>query len=135
MARRGGLTKADKRRGRQVAAHRRVGAKYTYYPELWELIAGPIVKLVVLLAAVAGLLWTWFHVPHLLLGVAAIVAALGVAAGWWVWTGSVKATQARMAANARSGGQRRGAGLGWAVTAVCVILLGVSWLSLGSQWA
>lgn len=127
--RRGGLSKEQARRVRQVAANRRIGAKYTYYFELWDMIWPPLAKTVVLAVTAGGLVWAWLHVSHVLLGLSAMFCAFGVAVGWWMYTGSMKAAQRRMA------GQHRGAGLGWAVAGFCAVLVFVSWLSLGSQWA
>jgi hypothetical protein len=129
------MTKEQARYYRQRAAHTKIGAKYTYYPELIKLFAGPVVKLVVLVVAGAGLMWVWFHVPHRTLGLAAIAAACLIAVSSVAYAQSDRAVQRRVGAAARNGGTVKGAGLGWAVAGLCALLVIVSWLSLGSQWA
>lgn len=131
MSARRGLTPAEKRRIRQVAANRRIGHRWAYWIELGPYAA----RLVVVVAAVGALMYLWVAVPHLYLGSAALVAAALVGGGWLVYSGSHTALQRRMNARAGAGGDPRGAGLGWAVGAL-VALLGVTgWVSLWSPWA
>src|SRR4051794_12721280 len=97
MVRRGGgLTTDQKKRVRMAAAHWRIGARYTYRIELWKMVGGPVVKLLVLAAVVGALVWAWLHVSHLLLAVSTAGLAVAVAVAWLAWTGSMKATLARM---------------------------------------
>lgn len=115
---------------RRFAAHREAGRRYWR----WYVFGPHIGRVVVLVAAVAGLAALWLAVPHLVLGVAAVGLSLALAVGWMIYTGSDRQLQQRMSARA-TGRAERGAGLGWAVAGV-VILLGVTgWLSLGSPWA
>src|SRR4051812_38824154 len=113
MTRRGGLTSDQKKRVRLTAAHRRIGARYTYRIELWKMVGGPVVKLLALAAVAGALVWAWLHVSHLLLAVSTAGLAVAVAVAWLAWTGSMKATLARMS------GSPRGAGLGRVVAVLC----------------
>lgn len=115
---------------RRFAAHREAGRKYWR----WYVFGPHIARVTLIVAAVVALGFLWLQVPHLFLGVAAIVLAVALAIGWAVYTGSTASLQRRMAARA-TGKTERGAGLGWAVAGV-VFLLGLTgWLSLGSPWA
>jgi hypothetical protein len=129
MARRG-MSAAERRRVRQAMANRRIGYEWAYLIEF-----GPYLgRFAVLVAAVGGLMWLWLHIPHVVLGGAALTCAAVVGGAWLVWTGSTGALQRRMAARAK-GGDPRGTGLGWAVAGLCILLAGVGWVSLWSPWA
>jgi hypothetical protein len=99
-------------------------------------ITGPYVWRMTILAAVVGVLvLAWMKIPHVYLGVGALVAAAGVAVGWIAWTASHNSLQARMMARASGGPVRRGVGLGWAVGLVVVLLGSTGWLALWSPYA
>lgn len=113
----------------QVEAWRHIGRRHAY-----AIAFGPYIgRAVLLLAAAVGLMVAWMRIPHLYLGVGALIVAVVLGGGWLLYTGSNRALQRRM--QSRTGKAGRGAGLGWAVASV-VALLGVTgWVSLWSPWA
>jgi hypothetical protein len=129
MARRQRLTRQQGMRVAEYAAWRRFGHEHHML-----FIAGPVLwKVGVLVAAVAGLALLWVSVPHVLLGGLALAAAFVVGMVWFLWTGSNAALQRRM--SARAANSERGAGLGWAVACLVLMLAGTGWLSLWSPFA
>jgi hypothetical protein len=115
---------------RRFAAHRRAGQHYWK----WYVFGEPFMKRVFpVVGAVVALMVLWLKVPHFILGVASVMAALIVGVGWLLWNGSHQALQRRM--SSRAAGGRRGVGLGWAVAGVVVLLGSTGWLSLWSPWA
>lgn len=115
----------------QVEAWRHIGKKHAY------LIAfGPyILRLVLVVLALVGLMVLWFTVPHVTLGVSAIVLAVVTSVVWLALTQTSQAVQRRMIAHAKGQATRAGAGLGWAVATLVVMLGATGWLALGSPWA
>lgn len=128
MARRRRRMDADTRyRIMEVEAWRTIARRHP-----WKVVLGPFIARGLGLGATVGVLaYLWVKVPHLYLGVAALVIAGVVGVGWVLWTNSNAALQRRM----RSGAARRGVGLGWAVAGLVVLLGSTGWLALWSPYA
>jgi len=100
------------------------------------ILFGPsILKAVLMVTAVLGLMALWLNIDHIVLGVAALVAASALGLGWLIWNGAHNNLQARMLARAKGQSTKPGFGLGWAVAASVAMLGGVGWMSLWSPWA
>lgn len=113
----------------QVEAWRHIGRRHAY-----AIAFGPYIgRVLILVIAAAGLMVAWMRIPHLYLGVGALITAVAVGGGWLLYTGSNRALQRRM--QARTGRAGRGAGLGWAVASVVALLGATGWVSLWSPWA
>jgi hypothetical protein len=119
--------KRDYREVRLYAAHRHAGAKwwkwYVIYEPLLRRFGLPVLAVVVLWAA-------WLRVPHATLGVITLVLAGLLAVGAFVYQFSDRALQRAMDATTK-----RGAGLGFAVTALVAVLGFASWAALWSPYA
>lgn len=115
----------------QHEAHRTFARKHYL-----AIMFGPFLsKVIVLVAAVAGLMVLWLYVDHAKLGVGALLAAGALGLGWLGWTGAHDGLQERVMARAKGAAVKPGFGLGWAVAASVVMLGSVGWLSLWSPWA
>lgn len=100
------------------------------------IIFGPFIARAVSLAVVVlALMAAWIYIPHRTLGTAALILAGGLAVVYLAVNGSRNNVQARMMARAKGQPVKSGLGLGWAVASVVVMLGGLGWLSLWSQWA
>lgn len=116
------------------AAYRRMGHEHHYAVIFWDTFGPVVTRVLMLVPAVAALMFMWMRVPHLYLGAGALALAGLVGVGWLVYQNSQVALSRRM--NARAAGRApRGPGLGWAVGGVVALLAGAGWAALWSPWA
>jgi hypothetical protein len=113
----------------------RIGYDHAYSIAFWDAFGPVLGRLFLLVPAVVGLAVLWAKVPHVYLGAGALVAAAVVGLAWMLWAGSHRSLQRRMMDRATGTPSRRGAGLGFALGGVVVLLLGVGWLALWSPYA
>lgn len=100
------------------------------------ILFGPfIARGLALVGAVVGLMLLWLYVDHVKLGVAAFILAAIVGLVWLFVTNSAASLQARMAARAAGHEPKRGAGFGWAVASLLILLTGTGYLALWSPYA
>lgn len=100
------------------------------------ILFGPFIARGLLLAAVVvGLMALWIYVPHVTLGVGALVLAAIVTFGWLMVSQAGSGVQARQSRRAAGLPVKSGAGFGWAVAGLVVLLSGTGWLALWSPFA